>query len=182
MNKVVHLCEKITIPDNVKIEINDKKVRISGPKGSIERDFRYAHGIIMRIEENKIVLETFFANSRRKALLYSIASHIENMIVGVTKGWRYKLKIVTSHFPATVKVSSNEVIVENFLGERSPRKAKILEGVKVKVDGKDIVVEGLDIEKVSQTAANIELATRIKDKDRRIFVDGIYIYEKGVAE
>lgn len=180
--KTVHLREEISVPNNVKVEIEDKKVKVSGPKGSIARNFGYAHNVTIKFEEGKIILETFFANNRRKSLLYSIASHIENMITGVTKGWRYRLKIVTSHFPATVKISGNEVVIENFLGERSPRRAKILEGVKVRIDGKDIIVEGIDLEKVSQTAANIELTTRIKDKDRRIFVDGIYIYEKGVAE
>lgn len=182
MVKVVHLREYIEVPNNVKVEIEGKKVKVSGPKGSIERDFSYSHNIFIKLENDKIVLETFFANSRRKALLYTIASHIKNMIIGVTEGWRYKLKIITSHFPATVKVSGNNILIENFLGERSPRKTRIAEGVRVRVDGKDIIVEGIDIERVSQTAASIERTTRIKDKDRRVFVDGIYIYEKGVAE
>lgn len=182
MTKAVHIREEIRIPENVKVEIEGKKVRVTGPKGTIERDFSFAHNILMRVDGNTVIVETFFANRRQRAVLYSIVAHIENMIIGVTKGWRYKLKIVVSHFPATVKVVGNEVIVENFLGERSPRKAKILEGVKVRVEGKDVIVEGIDVEKVAQTAANIEKATRIRDKDRRIFVDGIYIYEKGVIE
>lgn len=182
MAKTVHIREEIKLPENVAAEIKGKKVKIVGPKGAIERDFSYAHNILINMEGNRIILEAFFANRKQKSVLYSIVAHIENMITGITKGWRYKLKVVTSHFPATVKVVGNEVVIENFLGEKSSRKAKILEGVKVRVEGKDVVIEGIDIEKVSQTAANIELATRIKDKDRRIFVDGIYIYEKGTAE
>ena len=182
MAKAVHLVDQIEIPNGVEVEVNNKIVRVKGSKGELVRDFSYAKDIDIRVENGKVVLETFFANSKTKALLYTISSHINNMIIGVTKGWRYKLKVVSSHFPVTVKVSGDNVIIENFLGERAPRKAKILEGVKVRVEGKDIIVEGIDLEKVSQTAANIEIATKVKDKDRRIFVDGIYIYEKGVAE
>ncbi|MEM1644285.1 MAG: 50S ribosomal protein L6 [Ignisphaera sp.] len=182
MAKTVYLREEVNVPENVKVEVEGKRVRISGPKGTTERDFSYARNIIIKVENNNIVVETLFANRRQKATFYSVISHIRNMIIGVTKGWRYKLKIVTTHFPVTVKVVGNNVVIENFLGERSPRRAKIIESVKVRVEGKDIIVEGVDIEKVAQTAANIELATRITDKDRRIFVDGIYIYESGEAE
>lgn len=182
MARTMYLRQEIPIPENVRIEIVNKKIRVSGPKGDIERDFSFAYNVLIKLENGKVVLETFFANRKQKAVFYAIASHIENMIIGVTKGWRYKLKIVSTHFPVTVKVSGNEVLIENFLGEKAPRRAKILEGVKVKVEGKDVIVEGIDIEKVAQTAANIEKATRIRDKDRRVFVDGIYIYESGEAE
>ncbi|MCC5990770.1 MAG: 50S ribosomal protein L6, partial [Thermosphaera sp.] len=51
-----------------------------------------------------------------------------------------------------------------------------------KVSGSDVIVEGLDIEGVGLTAASIERATKIPDRDRRVFSDGIFIYEKGEAE
>ncbi|MCC6045325.1 MAG: 50S ribosomal protein L6 [Ignisphaera sp.] len=182
MARVVHIVEYVKIPEGIKIEIKNKTIAVQGPKGEMIKSFDYAKDIDIRIEGDKIVLETFFANSRKRALLYTISSHINNMIIGVTKGWRYKLKVISSHFPVTVKVIGNNVVIENFLGEKSPRKARILEGVNVRIEGKDIIVEGVDIEKVAQTAANIEMATKVRDKDRRIFVDGIYIYERGVAE
>jgi len=100
------------------------------------------------------------------------------MITGVTRGYRYRLKIVFSHFPVSVKVEGDKVIIENFLGEKAPRIAKIVGDVKVRVEKDDVIVEGIDIEAVGQTAANIELATKISDFDRRVFVDGIYIYKK----
>jgi len=179
--KAVHLREEIDIPEGVSVEVDNLFVKVSGPKGSLQRSFDYANGIIIKVEDRKVILETFFADREKKALLYTIASHIKNMMIGVTKGWRYKLKIVTSHFPVNAKVLGNEILIENFLGERTPRRAKILGDVKVRIEGKDIVVEGIDLEAVAQTAANIEMATRVKDKDRRVFVDGVYIYEKGVA-
>jgi len=100
------------------------------------------------------------------------------MIKGVTEGIIYKLKICSSHFPMNVTVSTKEVSVKNFLGEKIPRIAKIIEGVTVKIDGTDLIVEGIDKEKVAQTAANIEQVCRITDKDRRKFMDGIFITSK----
>jgi large subunit ribosomal protein L6 len=100
------------------------------------------------------------------------------MITGVEKGYSYKLKIVFSHFPISVKVQDKFVIIENFTGERKSRTSKIMGNVKVKVQGEDITVEGLNLENVSQTAANIEQATKVKNKDPRVFLDGIYVFER----
>ena len=100
------------------------------------------------------------------------------MITGVTKGFTYKMKIVYSHFPITVKIENRAVLVENFTGERRARKAKILSDVDVKLDGDDIIVQGASLEDVSQTAANIETMTRVTNKDPRVFLDGIFVYER----
>ena len=184
--KHVHVVEEVPVPSDVEVSIEGMKVTVKGPKGEISRDFSHARNVIIKLEEGdegkKVVVEAFFANRRLKALVGTIAAHIANMITGVTKGYRYKLKIVFSHFPITVKVQGDKVLIENFLGEKAPRVAKIMPGVTVKVQKDDVIVEGIDIEAVGQTAANIELATKVQDKDRRVFIDGIYIYEKGVAE
>ena len=186
MPKLVHVAEEVRIPEGVDISIDGMRVRVKGPKGELERDFSHARGVIIRLGEDeegkKVIVEAYFANRRVKALVGTIAAHIDNMITGVTKGFRYKLKIVYSHFPVTVKVQGDRVVIENFLGEKAPRIAKIMPGVNVKVQKDDVIVEGIDIEAVGQTAANIEQATKVKGFDRRVFVDGIYIYEKGVAE
>ena len=185
MAKQVHVQEVVEIPENVEVSVDGLKVTVKGPKGELIRDFSHARNVIIRVEDNKVIVETFFANRRRKALVGTIASHIENMIRGVTKGYRYKLKIIYSHFPVTVQVDEkNRVVrIKNFLGEKADRIAKIVgDDVKVTVKGDDIIVEGIDIEHVGQTAANIELATKVKDKDRRVFVDGIYIYDWGEEE
>jgi len=182
MAKVIHVKEEVEIPQGVDVKIEGLKVTVKGPKGEVTKDFSHARGVIIRKEDNKVIVETYFADRKKKALVPTIASHIENMITGVTKGYRYKLKIVYSHFPISVKVSGDKVIIENFLGEKAPRIAKIVEGARVRVEKDDVIVEGIDIEVVGQTAANIERATRIKGYDRRVFLDGIYIYERGVIE
>ena len=185
MVKEVHVVEEVEIPENVNVTIDGLRVVVEGPKGRLERDFSHAKEVKISKKDNKVIVETFFANRKKKALVGTIASHIENMIKGVTKGYRYKLKVIYSHFPITVEVdNSNRIVrIKNFLGERSDRIAKIVgDDVKVTVKGEDVIVEGIDIEHVGQTAANIELATKIKDKDRRVFADGIYIYDWGDEE
>jgi len=184
MAKSIHVFESIPIPDGVTVEVSGLQVRVRGPKGEITRDFSHARGVVIRIEEGRVVVEAYRADRKLKALVGTIAAHIKNMITGVTKGYRYKLKIIYSHFPVTVVVDEkNKVVrIKNFLGEKADRVAKIHGNVKVRVEGQDVVVEGIDIEEVGLTAASIERATRIKDLDRRVFMDGIYLYERGVAE
>ncbi len=181
----MYVAEEVEIPENVSVDIDGLRVKVSGPKGSLERDFSHARGVIIRKEDNRVVIETYFARRREKALVGTLAAHIRNMIRGVTKGYRYKLKIVYSHFPISVEVDEEARVVKikNFLGEKASRIAKIVgDDVKVRVEGEDVIVEGIDKEHVGQTAANIELATKVKDKDRRVFADGIYIYDWGEEE
>lgn len=181
MAKDVHVESRVEIPDGVEVSIEGMRVTVKGPKGELTRDFSHAKGVIIRREDGEVIVESFFARSRERALVGSIAAHIRNMMRGVLKGYRYKLKIIYSHFPMSVKVEGGRVIITNFLGEKSSRHAVILPGVTVRVEGQDVIVEGIDIEKVAQTAANIELATKVKDKDRRKFMDGIYIYARETA-
>ncbi|MCE4610657.1 MAG: 50S ribosomal protein L6 [Desulfurococcales archaeon] len=182
MSKDVLVRLDVEVPDGVEVEVEGLKVRVKGPKGELERDFSHAKGVLIRKEDGRIVVESFFANARKRALVGTIAAHIKNMIKGVRGGFRYKLKIIYSHFPMKVEISGDRVVISNFLGEKAPRVARIMPGVSVRVEGQDVIVEGVDLEAVAQTAANIELATKIKDKDRRKFMDGIYIYEKEVIE
>ena len=101
------------------------------------------------------------------------------MVKGVTDGFTYTLKALYSHFPMTLAVQGNKLIVNNYFGERVPRSANILAGVDVKVQNKtEVVVTGIDKEAVGQTAANIERSTTVKKRDRRVFQDGIYLIEK----
>lgn len=184
MAKALHVVEKVEIPENVTVEVDGLKVTVKGPKGSLSKDFSHARRVYISVQGNKVIVEAFNADRKLKAVVGTIAAHIKNMILGVTKGFRYKLKIVYSHFPVTVVVDEkNRVVrIRNFLGEKADRIAKIYGNVKVRVEGSDVIVEGIDIEEVGLTAASIEHATKVKDLDRRIFVDGIYIYERGVAE
>ena len=167
----------VKIPEGVAINLEGKTIEVSGEKGRLVRDFSHAPVSIL-IEDGEVVVSAQWARRKVSALVGTICSHIGNMIKGVTQGFTYKLKIVYSHFPISVKVEQDRIVIENFIGERSPRTAKIVGNTEVSVKGDDIVVRGTNIEQVSQTAANVEQATKVKEKDPRKFLDGIYVYEK----
>lgn len=115
------------------------------------------------------------------AVLNAFESHVKNLIQGLEKGYTYKLSVVHSHFPMNIKVKGDVVEISNYLGEKNPRLSKIVgKETKVDIKGKDITVTGNNLEDVSQTAANMEKATRDTKKDQRVFQDGIYITSKGV--
>jgi large subunit ribosomal protein L6 len=170
--------ERVKIPDGVRVAVEASTVRVSAGKTTLSR--RLWHPRVRVAVEGKEVRITCEEPKRQeKAIAGTFAAHIRNMIDGVTKGWRYRMKIVYSHFPMKAGVKGKEFVIENFLGERHPRKAPILGETRVAVDGDQVVLEGPDIEAVSQTAANIEQATKIRGFDPRVFQDGIYITSKG---
>jgi len=176
--RAVETTETIKIPEGVEVKVEGRVVSVKGEKGTITKDFSHAP-ILIKHEGDTIKVQANWPRKKESAIIGTVASHIRNMITGVTKGFTCKLKIIFSHFPISVKVKDNKTIsIENFTGERSPRISKIKGDVKVIVKGEDIIVQGIDIEDVTQTAANIEQATKIKSKDPRVFLDGIYIYEK----
>jgi large subunit ribosomal protein L6 len=167
----------IQIPKEVDLRVEGRKVTINGEKGMLVRDF--SHTPLSIQHSNEVV--TIKANWPRKkeaALVNTVYSHIKNMIIGVTEGFTYALKIAFAHFPIKVDVQGKTVLISNFTGERSSRKVRIVGNTKVIVEGDDVIVQGINIENVSQTAANIQQATKTKNKDPRVFLDGIYVYEK----
>jgi large subunit ribosomal protein L6 len=175
--RLPEISKNIQVPDGVEVTIEGRKVTVKGAKGALTRDFSY---VPISIEGNGKTVRVWAEWPRKKeaSLVGTIYSHIQNMITGVEKGFSYKLKIVFSHFPISVKVQGKTVAIENFTGERRARRVKTIGDVKVKVQSEDIVVEGINLEDVSQTAANIEQATKVKKKDPRVFLDGIYVYER----
>lgn len=175
--RAVETSRIIKIPEDVEVTLKGKTVTVKGAKGTLTRDFSYVP-ISIKLQDREIYVGADWPSKKEAALVGTTYSHIQNMITGVRKGFTYKLKIVFSHFPISVKVKDSVVLIENFTGERNPRRAKIIGNPKIKVLSEDIVVQGINIEEVSQTAANIEQATKVKRKDPRVFLDGIYIYEK----
>jgi large subunit ribosomal protein L6 len=168
---------ELKIPENVKVEVEGKKVRVSGEKGQIERVFPEREIKIEKVDD-KLIVSSESERKKTGALIGTVISHIKNMFAGVTKGFAYKLKVVFTHFPVTVKVEKDKVLIQNFLGERSPRTVKIVGNVDVKVEGQDITVSGVNKEEVGLMASRLEQATRIIGYDRRKFLDGCYIISK----
>ena len=167
----------VQIPKEVTVTLDGKTIAVKGEKGRLVKDFSQAP-ITIRVDGDEITVSALRQNRKESALVGTICSHVNNMIKGVTKGYTYKLKIVFSHFPISVKAQGNRVLIENFIGERNPRTANIVGESTVSVKGDDVIVKGINVEDVSQTAANIEQATVVRRRDTRKFLDGIYIFEK----
>ncbi|MDR3292349.1 MAG: 50S ribosomal protein L6 [Methanobrevibacter sp.] len=170
--------EEISIPDGVEVNIENTNISIKGPKGEVSRKFTYPNVSIEKNEDNLLFLSTRFPKKIDKSMIGTTKAHLSNMITGVTDGFTYNMKIVFAHFPMTVKVGDGKVVIENFIGERHPRNAKIVGSAKVNVKGDEVLVSGINKEDVGQTMANLEQATKIKGKDPRVFQDGIYLVSK----
>jgi large subunit ribosomal protein L6 len=153
MGKTISEFQEAKIPEEVELTINQKRVVIKGQLGEIKKDFSYTPVSIKKTDD-KVSVEAKWPNKKNAAMVKTVLSRIKNMIIGVTKGFTYKLKIVFAHFPISVKVQNGKVLIENFYGERNPRVAKIIGNTKVEISSEDIIVKGLDIDEVSQTAAN----------------------------
>jgi len=175
--RMVEVSRTIQIPDDVEVIVEGRKITLKGAKGTLTCDFSHAP-ISIELDGKTIRVWAKWPRKKEAAMVGTVYSHIQNMITGVRKGFTYKLKIVFSHFPISVKVQGKTVLIENFTGERGSRKVKIIGDVQVKVQSEDIIVQGINLEDVSQTAANIEQATKVKRKDPRVFLDGIYVYER----
>ncbi len=167
----------VEMPDGVTVELQGRTLSIKGKKGEARKDFNKIN-VNIGVEGNKVVFSPFSKKKRDNVIINTVTSIVNNMVTGVTNGFTYRVKVVYAHFPITVKTKGKQVLVENFVGERSPRVSEIIGDTKVTVEGDDVIVKGVSLEDVGQTAANIELATKIKRKDQRVFLDGLYIYHK----
>ncbi len=167
----------VEIPENIQLTLDKYCVRVQGPLGELAKDFSHAPIALLQ-KDNKVAIEAMWPDKRTEATVGTIRSHIQNMIKGVTHGFTVRMKIVFAHFPMSIKINENQVIIENFFGERRPRRAPIYGDVKIQVENEDVIIQGINLEAVTQTAANIQQATQIKKKDPRVFLDGIYVYER----
>ncbi len=175
------LFKEIEIPNGVSAEIEGTNVKIKGPEGENFRKFKI--GFLKLAKEGyKLIIGSKKATKKEKKLMNTIAAHIKNMISGVQNKFEYELKAVFSHFPITIDVKGNEVLIKNFLGEKIPRKTIIPKGVEIEVNGNLIKVKSTDKELAGQAAANLETATRIRARDKRVFQDGIFMIKKSGRE
>ena len=168
--------------DAVEVEINARVVTVKGPRGSLTRDFKNINMDLRRVGTKGIRVDLWFATRKQLACVRTVCSHIDNMMVGVTRGFLYKMRFVYSHFPINVTLAGDVVEIRNFLGEKRVCKVKLLEGVSYirSAEVKDeIQLLGNDIANVSLTAAQIQQSTNVRNKDLRKFLDGIYVSEKG---
>lgn len=176
------VAETMTLPEGLTAEIKpDNGVALKSSKGTLERSFK-SYRVKITLKGNKLVVEGSPNNKKTYVLVETAVAHIRNMAEGLLFGYRTQLKVVYSHFPMSVAVDKDKVVIKNFLGEKFPRKAKIVGKTKVEVKGQDITVTGMNKDDVGQTSANMERMTRVRGKDIRRFQDGIYLTEAGNIE
>jgi large subunit ribosomal protein L6 len=160
----------LTIPQNIKVELVGQRIIVKGPLGELKKEFPSS----INIEMNDTTVEV---TGKDKALVNTFVAHIKNMFKGVSEGFKVKMKVLYAHFPITLEVKGKEVLIKNFLGEKVPRKAKILGDTKVEVKGQEVFISGIDKEAVGGTVSNLKQATVIKNRDPRVFQDGLYVVE-----
>jgi large subunit ribosomal protein L6 len=165
------------IPAGVTVSMDGTRVVVTGPKGTLSRDMRFP-GITIAIDDGMVTVSTDVTRKRVVAMVGTLASHIRNMCRGVAEGYEYRMKVVFSHFPIQLKLQGTTLVIDNFLGEKQSRYARIEPGVTAQVGNDAVTLSGIDKEKVGNSAANIEHATRIRNRDPRVFQDGIYIVER----
>lgn len=175
--KRLNLDALVSLPKGVSAKFDKGVLSVQGPLGRVAQNFTKIP-VDVQISSSEVKLVTHGARRKNRSMLNTARSLVHNAFEGVTKGYQYKLKVIYAHFPVTVKIQGKKILVENFYGERSPRVAEIIGDTKADVQGEDIVLNGVSLQDVGQTAANLEQATTVKRKDLRVFLDGVYVYER----
>ncbi|HOX35301.1 MAG TPA: 50S ribosomal protein L6 [Methanoregulaceae archaeon] len=169
---------KIIIPDGVKVQVEGAVLKVSGPNGQLERNVRFPQ-VKVSSDGKEVSIATESKRKETVAMVGTFEAHVKNMCKGVTEGFEYRMKVVYSHFPIQLKLQGNRLEINNFLGEKKARYARIEAGVTAKVGTDEVVLSGINRELVGNTAANIEHATHIRNRDPRVFQDGIFIVQRG---
>jgi large subunit ribosomal protein L6 len=167
---------ELKIKEGVTVEINGNEVETKGSLGSNKRKFNDAllkltkKGDSITIDSIK---DKVLAKKAAKAEV-SFKKELENDMHGVTEHFERKMKTVFAHFPITVEVKGSDVLIKNLIGERYPRTSKIVGATKVEVKGQNLRIYGTSLDDVTQTSANIRQVCKMKNKDTRVFQDGLY--------
>ncbi|MBU0899086.1 MAG: 50S ribosomal protein L6 [Nanoarchaeota archaeon] len=171
--------KEVEIPEGVNVSYKGTLLDVTGPNGNIQKEFRSTLADI-KISDKKVVISSSNDRRKSKAMVGTWVAHTRNMIASAENMWEAKLRIVYSHFPMKVNhdEQKGQVVISNFLGERSTRRAKTKGKVKVEIKGNDIIITGMNREEVGQTAANIEQVARVRGYDKRIFQDGCHLVQK----
>ncbi|NND85859.1 MAG: 50S ribosomal protein L6 [Nitrosopumilus sp.] len=176
-NQVEKFQDEVAIPEGVTITQNKNMLEFVGPLGKTYKNFRDIP-VQVEISDGKVHLNAIGTRKKDYSILHTARSIIRNICEGLVEGYTIKMKVVFSHFPITVKVEGKKVLIENFQGERAPRVTNIVGNTKVIPKGEDVILTGEVLTDITQTAANIELKSKVKNKDHRVFLDGVYIFEK----
>merc|ERR1712117_145454 len=181
--KVINTNQSVTVPDEVDVSVKSRVVTVKGSRGTLVKSFKHLAVDISMPDKRTVRVEKWFGKKKELAAVRTVCSHITNLINGVTKGYKYKMRAVYAHFPINCAITEGDSLVEvrNFLGEKFVRKVRMHDGVKCensKEQKDELLLTGNSLEAVSQSAALIQQSTTVKNKDIRKFLDGLYVSEK----
>lgn len=172
---------RIKVPEGIETSIQGHKVTVKTPNGEQTRDFKN-YRLTLEQKDKMILISGKPVDKRTRKLVMSAIAHLKNMMKGLKYGYQYTMELKYSHFPMTAEVGEKEVLINNFIGEKFPRKAKIVGNTKVESKGKEIHLKGYNLEDISQTTTNIEQITKVRGRDIRRFTDGAYLSKKETIE
>lgn len=180
--KALYAERTATIPEGCAVKILENRILFEGPLGKQEYDVT-KDKFTFEVTEGQVVVKCWHADRQKLQLINTVTSHIKNHMKGVTVGFKYVLRSVFRHFPIQISINKNgkEVKVHTFLGSKEERTYPVRgNSLAVPGDSKDtIVIQGTNLLDVSQTAASIASdSLKRKKHDERIFLDGIYIFER----
>ncbi len=173
-NKIL---ETVEIPQGVSCEYTNGILKCKKGSAELSRVISIP-GVKVDVKGNTLVFNCDSANKKQYKVIKSYVAHLNNIFRGLDEKFVYKLQACNVHFPMTLKVDKDKLVISNFLGEKTPRYAKILSSVDVDIKGQNITVSSHNKEAAGHTAANMEKATKIRNRDRRVFQDGIFITHK----
>jgi large subunit ribosomal protein L6 len=159
------------VPEGASVTVEGSEVKVVSNGSEKSRKFD-SKKIKVSSASGEVTIEAIARGKKANAMAKSLEAHLANMLE--SKAFEKKLQVVYAHFPVSIETKGDKVVIKNFLGEKQPREAKIMGKAKVSINGSDITVSGDDKESVGQTASNLVRATRITNKDIRVFQDGIY--------
>lgn len=171
----------VEIPAGVEVAVNDKEIIVKGNGKELKRSFDMGK-VSVKVNDGKVVFVAKGATRRESKMIGTIWAHLKNMIKGAGEDFVYELEVCNVHFPMNVKAEGDKIVIKSFLGETTQRVARVMPEAKVDIKGSAITVTSHNIEAAGQTAANLEKATRLTGRDRRIFQDGIFITKKPYRE
>jgi len=142
--------KEIMIPENVKVSIEGKNIHADGPMGKLF--LKINKDISINIEDNKIRMNASNTDKETLAFWGLQRNLVNNIILGVSKGFTKKLEMNGVGYRASLKGQSLELV----LGYSHPINYSIPENIKITVDKQNnIEVSGPDKQMVGQTAAEI---------------------------
>ncbi len=121
--KTILATQTMDLPEGIKVEIKAKQIRVSGPRGVLTRDFKHLNLDFQLLElegGRKLQVDAWFGTRKTMAAIRTAISHVNNLITGVTKGYRYKMRFVYAHFPINASIGNDKdnIEIRNFLGEK----------------------------------------------------------------